>query len=41
MCKEQIMPEFNNIRIVKKADVYFDGKVTRRGITDYCRPCIK
>lgn len=24
------MPEFNNISIVKKANIYFDGKVTSR-----------
>ena len=28
--KEWIMLEFNNISIVKKANVYFDGKVTSR-----------
>jgi purine/pyrimidine-nucleoside phosphorylase len=28
--KERIMTEFNNVSIVKKANVYFDGKVTSR-----------
>jgi purine/pyrimidine-nucleoside phosphorylase len=28
--KERIMSEFNNVTIVKKANVYFDGKVTSR-----------
>jgi uncharacterized protein YaiE (UPF0345 family) len=28
--KEWIMSEFNNVTIVKKANVYFDGKVTSR-----------
>ena len=26
------MPEFNNVTIVKKANVYFDGKVTSRTV---------
>ncbi|MFA7384537.1 MAG: hypothetical protein A2512_02685 [Deltaproteobacteria bacterium RIFOXYD12_FULL_56_24] len=26
------MPEFNNVSIVKKANVYFDGKVTSRTV---------
>ena len=26
------MPEFNNVTVVKKATVYFDGKVTSRAI---------
>jgi purine/pyrimidine-nucleoside phosphorylase len=30
--KEHIMPEFRDVTIVKKANVYFDGKVTSRSI---------
>lgn len=30
MEKEPVMSEFKNITIVKKANVYFDGKVTSR-----------
>jgi purine/pyrimidine-nucleoside phosphorylase len=30
--KEPVMSEFKNITIVKKANVYFDGKVTSRTI---------
>lgn len=26
------MPEFNNVRVIKKANIYFDGKVTSRSI---------
>lgn len=28
--KERFMSEFNNVSIIKKANVYFDGKVTSR-----------
>jgi len=30
--KEQAMPEFRDVTIVKKANVYFNGKVTSRSI---------